>query len=57
MMDYYNTCKVLSVLRGARRVFDVHSVAQSCPTHCDPMVSSTPGFPVHGQLLELYGSY
>ena len=57
MMDYYNTCKVLSVLHGARRVFDVHSVAQSCPTHCDPMVSSTPGFPVHGQLLELYGSY
>ena len=29
------------------------SVAQSCPTFCDPMDSSTPGFPVHYQLSEL----
>ena len=28
------------------------SVAQSCLTHCDPMDCSTPGFPVHHQLLE-----
>ena len=28
------------------------SVAQSCPTLCDPMRSSTPGLPVHHQLLE-----
>ena len=28
------------------------SVAQSCPTLCDPMGCSTPGFPVHHQLLE-----
>ena len=28
------------------------SVAQSCPTLCDPMDCSTPGFPVHYQLLE-----
>ena len=27
-------------------------VAQSCPTLCDPMDSSTPGFPVHHQLPE-----
>ena len=27
-------------------------VAQSCPTLCDPMNHSTPGFPVHHQLLE-----
>ena len=26
---------------------------QSCPTLCDPMDCSTPGFPVHHQLLEL----
>ena len=31
----------------------VSSVAQSCPTLCDPMDGSTPGFPVHHQLLEL----
>ena len=28
------------------------SVAQSCPTLCDPMNCSTPGFPVHHQLPE-----
>ena len=28
------------------------SVAQSCPTLCNPMDCSTPGFPVHHQLLE-----
>ena len=29
------------------------SVAQSCPTLCDPMDCSTPDFPVHHQLPEL----
>ena len=29
------------------------SVTQSCPTLCDPMNPSTPGLPVHQQLLEL----
>ena len=29
------------------------SVAQSCPTPCDPMDHSTPGFPVLHHLLEL----
>ena len=28
------------------------SVAQSCPTFCDPVNCSTPGLPVHHQLLE-----
>ena len=27
------------------------SVAQSCPTHCDPMDRSTPGLPVHHMSL------
>ena len=27
-------------------------IAQSCPTLCDPMNCSTPGLPVHHQLLE-----
>ena len=31
----------------------ISSVAQSCPTLCDPMDSSTPGLRVHHQLLEL----
>ena len=29
------------------------SVAQSCPTLCNPMDCSMPGFPVHYQLLQL----
>ena len=28
------------------------SVSQLCPTLCDPMNCSTPGLPVHHQLLE-----
>ena len=28
------------------------SVARSCPTLCDPVNRSTPGLPVHHQLLE-----
>ena len=31
------------------------SVAQSCPTLCDPMNRSMPGLPVHHQLLEFKG--
>ena len=33
-------------------VIQFSSVAQSCPTLCDPMNLSTPGLPVHHQLLE-----
>ena len=35
------------------KVLQFSSVAQSCLTLCDPMDYSTPGFPVHQQLLEL----
>ena len=30
----------------------LNSIAQSCPTVCDPMDCSTPGLPVHHQLAE-----
>ena len=30
----------------------IRSVAQSCPTLCEPMNCSTPGLPVHHQLPE-----
>ena len=33
-------------------VFQFSSVAQSCPTLCNPMNRSTPGLPVHHQLPE-----
>ena len=32
--------------------YQFSSVAQSCPTLCDPNDCSTPGFPVHHQLLK-----
>ena len=35
------------------RSYQFSSVAQSCPTLCDAMDCSTPGFPVRHQLLEL----
>ena len=37
----------------AHELTQFSSVAQSCPTLCDPMDCSTPAFPVHHQLLEL----
>ena len=33
------------------------SVAQSCPTLCNPMNRSTPGLPVHHQLPEFTQTY
>ena len=33
-------------------IIQIRSVAQSCPTLCDPMNRSTPGLPVHHQLPE-----
>ena len=43
---------VLSSYEGTSKV-PFYSVAQSGLTLCDPMNCSTPGFPVHYQLLEL----
>ena len=34
------------------KLVQFNSVTQLCPTLCDPMNSSTPGLPVHHQLLE-----
>ena len=42
--------QIIICCRGLSRVFS--SVAQSCPTLCDPMNCSTPGLPVHHQLPE-----
>ena len=57
---------ISSLIFSSILLFDIHtnnivifyisiqfsSVAQSCPTLCDPMNHSTPGVPVHYQLLE-----
>ena len=41
------------VLQGFMEALVHSSVAQLCPTLCDPMDFSTPCFPVHHQLPEL----
>ena len=46
--QYLSLCK----LKIIWRCFQFSSVAQSCPTLCDPMNRSTPGLPVHHQLPE-----
>ena len=56
--------RITEILRASRfyllgdelfseEMIQFNSVIQSCPTLCDPMDWSTPGFPVHHQLPEL----
>ena len=40
------------ILLECIRSDQIRSVTQSCPTLCDPMNRSTPGLPVHHQILE-----
>ena len=44
-------------LESSRGSVQFSSVAQSCPTLCNPMDCSMPGFPVHHQLPELMQTY
>ena len=46
-------CAVKTSVITIYKIHQFSSVAQSCPTLCDPMDCSTPGFPVHHQLPEL----
>ena len=46
-----NTFDILTIFSILYSV-QFSSVAQSCPTPCDPMNRSTPGLPVHHQLPE-----
>ena len=42
----------MNLAGGTHYSVQFNSVTQSCPTLCNPMDCSTPGFPVHQQLLE-----
>ena len=46
------TRRLLLGRKAMTKLVQFSSVTQSCPTHCDPMTHSTPGLPVHHQLLE-----
>ena len=47
-----NVQKTKIMAPGPIRSDQIRSVAQSCPTLCNPMNCSTPGLPVHHQLPE-----
>ena len=57
-MDYISCCICVVSLNLLNNLMNLvfsqfSSVTQSCPTLCNRMDCSTPGFPVHHQLLEL----
>ena len=52
-MDKIKIMNECSNTKQILRVYQFSSVTQSCPTPCNPMDCSTPGFPVHHQLPEL----
>ena len=54
LFSAFNDC-MFSFIELILTELSVHfrSVAQSCPTLCDPMNCSTPGLPVHHRLPEL----
>ena len=56
---YWKTKPAVFFLQKLDKHLDqlVSSVVQSCPTLCDHMDCSTPGFLVHHQLLELTQTY
>ena len=47
-----NIKKTKIMASGSISSVQFSSVAQSCPTLCDPMNRNTPGLPVHHQILE-----
>jgi len=50
---YWTHLKIWKLMLTDSYSVQFSSVAQSCPTLCNPMNRSTPGLPVHHQLLEI----
>ena len=50
--NWQTTCKGMKLEHFLTPSDQIRSVAQLCPTLCDPMNRSTPGLPVHHQLPE-----
>ena len=53
LLKYYSLFKQHYVKLDFPHICQLSSFAQSCPTLCNPMDCSMPGFPVHHQLPEL----
>ena len=54
-IDYKSTCNLekMNFVKNTYDKYSVQFISQSRATLCDPMDCSTPGFPVHHQLLTL----
>ena len=52
-LHYFSLMIYTMILLSLYASVQFSSVAQSCPTLCDPMDCSTPGFPVHHHLPKL----
>ena len=50
--NWVTNSSLLIIITISTLLVQFHSVAQSCPTLCDPMNHSTPGLSVHHQLPE-----
>ena len=51
-MIFFLFLKILPPVYASVMLYSFSSVAESCPTLCDPMNHSTPSLPVHHQLPE-----
>ena len=51
IFDFFHQCLIIFCIHSFR-LLQFSSVAQSCPTLCDPVNRSMPGLPVHHQLSE-----
>ena len=52
IQNFYAHTNMTSLISFLMLIIQFSSVAQLCPTICDPMNHSTPGLPVHHQLPE-----
>ena len=57
MALFYFSSPILTPKDNQLLMLQIRSVAQSCPTLCDPMNPSTPGLPVHHHLPEFTQTY
>ena len=62
--NFLHSFKISRIFHSLRKLLEIRdisvqfsSVAQSCSTLCTPVNHSTPGFPVHHQLLEFTQTY
>ena len=56
-LQVFNNINIYLIILALLVACQFSSLVQSCPTVCDPINHSTPGLPVHHQLLEFTQSH